>query len=299
MEGIVFDIQRYSLNDGPGIRTTVFLKGCPLRCSWCANPESQSAHPEIGWFENRCLQCGKCVQRCKEGALQHIDGRIHILRDHCSLCGLCADSCPGGALKIFGKKMRVEDVLRIVEKDRAYYELSGGGMTLSGGECASQAEFSLELLRAARSRGIHTAMETSALAAPAVFARLAAAADCVYVDLKLADPGLHAQYTARGNATILQNIRALKAVNPNFTVRTPLIPGINDSTECIAAACAFLKDCGVDAIELLPYHTLGLSKYAALGRDYALAEIPAMAADRADNIAEAYLACGIRAKVMR
>lgn len=298
MEGIVFDIQRYSLNDGPGIRTTVFLKGCPLHCSWCANPESQAFRPEIGWFENRCLQCGNCLQRCSEGALTRLNGRMHILRDKCSLCGICADACPGGALKIFGKTMSAEDVLRIVEKDRAYYDLSGGGMTLSGGECAAQAEFSLELLHMARRRGIHTAMETSALAAPEMFMQLARAADCLYVDLKLADPALHARHTGRSNILILQNIRALAAEKLNFTVRTPLIPGINDNEACIAAACAFLKDCGVDSIDLLPYHTLGLSKYAALARDYALQDVPAMAAERADSIAGIYLARGIRARVV-
>lgn len=297
-QGVVFDIQRYSLADGPGIRTTVFLKGCPLGCAWCANPESQSVAPEVGWFEEQCLHCGRCAENCKHGAICMEDGGVCIDHARCVACGDCLQDCAGGALKLFGRTMCAEDVMRIVERDRDYYALSDGGMTLSGGDIVCQAVFGAELLRLARAMHINTAIETSAFMPVEKFLPLARLADRVYVDFKIADSQLHRQWTGCENAWIRENICAMRAEGLPLTVRTPLIPGVNTSNERVREAARFLKEARIGEVELLPYHCLGLSKYAALGRTYCLRGLPQMSAEEAGGLARIYEEYGISARVV-
>lgn len=298
MQGMIFDIQRYSLEDGPGIRTTVFLKGCPLHCAWCSNPESQSPQAEIGWFERRCAHCGHCADVCSRGAIHLSCDRVQINRARCDLCGRCADVCTGDALQIFGRRVRAQEILQTVQRDRDYYALSGGGMTLSGGDVAAQPAFAAELLRLATDAGIDTALETCAMMPTPAFLPLARLANRVYVDLKLADSEKHRRWTGHANAMILQNIHALRAQNLPLTVRTPLIPGINTSRESIRQAAQMLKAARIEHVELLPYHRLGLAKYSALDRPYPLPDLAAMSAAEARELARIYADYGIDALVI-
>ena len=297
-EGMVFNIQRYSLEDGPGVRTTVFLKGCPLRCAWCANPESQSPQPEIGWFEQRCLHCRRCEASCKNGALRIVETRVRIDRSHCDMCVRCVEACRNGALQCFGRRMDVREVLEAVRRDRDYYAVSGGGMTVSGGDIVAQPAFGIELLQQAAAEGIDVALETCALMPTDAFLELARLARHVYIDLKLASGDAHRLWTGRDNTLILQNIRALSAKKMPVIVRTPLIPGINTSRECIREAARFLREARINAIEVLPYHRLGAAKYSALNRPFTLQDLPPMSASEARATAAVYAEYDITARIV-
>jgi len=279
-KGLVFNIQKFSLHDGPGIRTIVFLKGCPLACIWCSNPESQSASPEVILTCERCISsedCERCMTVCLEQAITKDDeGQIRIDRSICDGCGDCAFACPSRALEESGEWVAVDDVVRIVEEDDAFYARSGGGLTVSGGEPLAQGAFVRALLQAARSRGIDTAIETSGLCNWKTMRDVAPLTDQIFFDIKCLDPEKHVEVTGVSNRKILQNFQRLRAEFPevNVVVRTPVIPGINDSEDEIEAIVEFVNDAGgASAYELLPYHGFGEPKYAKLGRHYRLRDL--------------------------
>ena len=274
-KGLVFNIQKFSLHDGPGIRTIVFLKGCPLACIWCSNPEGQSAAPELTLSANRCMgfeDCDRCIAVCLENAIGRDDnGELHVDRDSCDGCGDCAYVCPPKALEVTGDWVGVDEVIRIVEEDDAFYTRSGGGLTLSGGEPLAQGAFVRALLTAARSRGIDTAIETSGLCNWKTLRDVAPLTDRIFFDLKCIDPQKHERVTGVSNRKILENFRRLRTEFPehDVVVRTPVIPGVNDSEAEIQAIAEFVEAAGgASAYELLPYHGLGEPKYAKLGKRY-------------------------------
>ncbi|MBU0608192.1 MAG: glycyl-radical enzyme activating protein [Armatimonadetes bacterium] len=264
--GIVFDIKGFAIHDGPGIRTTVFFKGCPLRCDWCHNPESQSAEPVLAQFPHNCIGCGKCLLRCPQQGLTCGDTQIIIDRDKCLACGTCAETCYAEALVVRGRRMTVEAVMAEVLKDRPFYENSGGGMTLSGGEPLFQPEFAIALLRAAKAEGLHTCLDTSGYVSWAVLEEAMQYTDLVLYDLKTVSPQVHRAWTGRSNQRILENLRALTSDGADVQLRMPLVPGFNDQAEDMAAAARFIMGLPhPPPLEILPYHKLGEGKYEALG----------------------------------
>ncbi len=254
MTTTIFDIQRNSYVDGPGIRTTVFFKGCNLRCAWCHNPESQSAKPQMMFYKNKCTGCGKCKEKCPNAL------------EACALCGRCTIFCPRDARKICGKEYSVDEVLREIIKDKTFYENSGGGVTFSGGECMLQIDFLTEILKACKENGIHTAVDTAGHVPYDQFERIIPYTDLFLYDIKCFDSELHKQYTSLGNELILENFKRLSGTGKPIWVRIPIIPTINDSLEEMIKIKTFLDLCRKpEKIELLSYHALGEHKYSALG----------------------------------
>jgi pyruvate formate lyase activating enzyme len=278
-KGLVFNIQRYSVHDGPGIRTIVFLKGCPLACRWCSNPESQNSRPELAYSANKCIgdaDCGLCRQVCpQQGITAAADGKIAINRERCAGCFSCVDACPAKALHIFGKPMTVDEVLKAAEADGVFYGRSGGGITLSGGEPLAQGAFTVALLKEARRRRMNTAMETCGLGDWAVLAEAAKYLNTIIFDIKTMNAEKHKEYTGASNEAILANFTKLCEEFPELPklVRTPVIPGFNDSEEDIAAITGFLADKANVDYELLAYHRMGQPKYRYLDRDYPLGDL--------------------------
>ena len=283
MTGTVLNIQRFCTSDGPGIRTTVFLKGCPLRCLWCHNPESQHRPHELLFDAEKCLHCGKCIPRCPSACHTIDSGRHAYDRSLCLSCGNCISPlCP--ALEISGREMSADEILAEVEKDLPFYESSGGGMTLSGGEPLSQAELAGELLRGAKARGIHTALETCGYASTEVVRGTAAWTDLYLFDLKESDPMRHRAYTGKDNAEILENLRLLDALGKRIILRCPIIPAYNDREDHFRAIAAIANELScVERIELEPYHSFGASKYGRLGQRYALSDVKPPENDTVDR----------------
>lgn len=272
--GLVFNIQKYSVHDGPGIRTIVFFKGCPLRCHWCSNPESQNLKAELGYNRDKCLLCGTCVRTCPENALTLTPDGVRIDHARCDMEQLCARTCPAEALTVYGKHRTVQDVLDEVEQDSVFYARSGGGMTLSGGEALAQPEFALALLSEARKRRIHRALETCAFVPEETMLRAAELLNYLLIDIKCLDSAKHRIGTGVPNERILSNIRAVRAAFPGLPIhiRTPVVPGYNDNDEDIRAIAEFVKGTGCARYELLAYHRLGEQKYRFLGLDYLLGD---------------------------
>ncbi len=267
MTGIVFDIKRFAIHDGPGIRTTVFLKGCPLRCYWCHNPESQAPAPVLMQYPRNCLGCRACLAACPQGALTVGETQIMVDRALCRGCGACTQVCYAQALVLLGREMSVEEVLAEVVKDRAFYTTSGGGMTLSGGEPLFQPAFTRELLRAAKAEGLHTALDTSGYARWELYEAALPYVDLVLFDLKHPEPTAHQVGAGVDNALILDNLRRLAASPVEILVRVPVIPGFNAGPEVIGAMARLLASLPRPVpMELLPYHRLGEGKYTSLGQ---------------------------------
>lgn len=279
--GLVLNIQHFCTNDGPGIRTTVFVKGCSLRCKWCSNPESIHVKPELAYNPQKCIgaiQCGRCLKApCAEGAFYVIEGaddRVRVNWDIANDCGEeCASVCPSGALYLFGQHMTVEQVLDEVEQDSTFYDESGGGITVSGGECLLQPDFTSALLAGAHARGFNTAIETAGNVPWEFMAQVLPHVDTMLHDHKLTDPERHKKWVGVDNKRIRENFKRAYETFPNtkFIARTPLIPGVNDDEEHIRAVLALIRPHpNVINYELLPYHRFGESKYGFLGRVYEL-----------------------------
>ena len=270
----VFNIQKFSINDGPGIRTTVFLKGCPLSCIWCHNPESNKPFPELMYDAKKCSLCGKCMDVCPNGCHSFKDS-VHIFnRENCINCGKCAESCYFEALEMAGSVMNQEDVLNEVLKDKAFYETSGGGITLSGGEPMMQFDFSYELLKEAKKEGLHTCIETCGFSSPENFRKIAEYVDIFLFDYKETDPKLHKKFTGVENTLILSNLKMLDEMGAKTILRCPIIPTLNDREEHfegIAKTANSLKN--ILEINIEPYHPLGMNKCLMLGTTYKLKDL--------------------------
>ena len=279
--GTVFNIQKYSVHDGPGIRTIVFLNGCTLACRWCSNPESQKPQPQLAYNEGRCLglsKCVRCVEVCTKGAITEApDGKITIDRTFCRDCDTldCAHACPAKGLIIYGETKTVDEVLRVVEQDAIFYSRSGGGMTLSGGEPLFQKDFALALLREAKRRRIKLAIETCGNVPWETLAEAAPLLNNVLFDIKHIDSAKHKEWTGGGNERILENFHRLVTEFPDLSVlcRTPVIPGFNDDEETARAIGELIAPYPQVGYEMLPYHRLGTQKYTFLGRDYPMGDI--------------------------
>jgi pyruvate formate lyase activating enzyme len=286
--GLILNVQRLSTEDGPGIRSTVFFKGCPLSCTWCHNPESISPRVQIQWFKVRCLSCRSCIENCPNDCLSLIDNDLMINREHCNACGKCVDACPSGALELIGKTIDVAALLVELLKDRVYYDKSGGGVTLSGGEPTFQPEFAKSLLRELKENGISTAIDTCGLTSAATLKQLMPYTDLVLFDLKLFEPTLHRKHTGVNNQKILGNLSLIRDYCQMQTrpieiwIRTPIIPGATASEENIRALAKYLRETFKDCIsrwELCAFNNLCCDQYQRLGMDWIFAHTPLLTSD--------------------
>ena len=345
--GTIFNIQRYSIDDGPGVRSTVFFKGCPLSCLWCSNPESQNPEPEVSWRYTSCKRCGTCIAVCPEGAINFaftssysgeetsvgdasavasaaasasaassasavsaescevvagsgalLGGDIHVDRSLCKRCGKCVEACLQEALSISGKRMSVDDVLKVVKRDYDYYEASGGGVTASGGEILMQADFVAELFHRCKSEGIGTCADTSGFGDPAALAKILADSDIVLYDLKHMDPGEHTRACGHSNEIILNNLELAFKSDAQIIVRVPLIPDFNTSDEALFAIAAAVRDRAHGAeVNIMPYHRYGANKYRMLGKSYPIEDLRGLTQDEKDRAREIFESFGSKCEV--
>lgn len=296
--GTIFDIKRFAIHDGPGVRTTVFFKGCPLGCWLCHNPESQSFRAELMIRVGRCTLCGDCVEECAEQAITLNGAGVQIDRYRCDLCGACADACTAEAIEIAGRDVTVAELMVELEKDVVYYDESNGGVTISGGEPFAQPDFLLELLRSCRTRGIETVVDTCGYVAPQLFRRVAEHVDLFLYDLKIIDEQRHRQFTGVGVESIHDNLRWLAEQNRAVIVRFPLLPGVNDDEENIRAMGAFLVAlANRPRVDILPYHRIGVDKYARLGREPRLANTQPPSEQSLAAVAQRLVDCGLHVTV--
>ena len=264
MKAKIFEIKPFAVHDGDGIRTTVFFKGCPLKCVWCHNPEGISAGAELAYFDHKCIHCGECLSVCPSGAHTLVDGVHHFHRDQCIACGRCADACLGDALTFYGKEYTVEELLPILLRDKTFYQNSGGGVTLSGGECLLHADFCAALLKALKAEGIHTAVDTCGMVTKGALDKVLPYTDVFLYDVKGVDEATHIHCTGQANAQILDNLRYLDEQGAAVEIRIPYVPDFNDKEmEKIGQLLSGLKH--LTKVRILPYHNLAGSKYTGLG----------------------------------
>lgn len=293
LTGTVFDIQRFSLHDGPGIRTIVFLKGCPLSCQWCSNPESQNVKPVIMFKKADCLHCGRCITACKRGAISP-DNKNWINRDVCSGCGECANACPAGALVLKGKTMSIQQVIRELKKDATTYRRSGGGITLSGGEPLVQYEFASQLLQACKGQGWSTAIETTGIGSAEAIEKVIPYVDTVLLDIKHMDEEQHKKYTGGSNELVFKRAPRICQIS-NTVIRVPVIPGFNYSVDAIKKIAEYARTlAGIRSIHLLPYHSFGENKYDLMGKDYLLKDVKPLHPEDLEECKAAVESCGLQ-----
>jgi pyruvate formate lyase activating enzyme len=283
--GIIFDIKKFSIHDGPGIRTTVFLKGCPLHCDWCHNPEGMNPKPEIQFWDQRCISCWDCIGECEAGALLQVAG----IRQHetvmCESCGQCAEVCPTEATQLIGQSLTVPEIMAEIEKDVLIYDESGGGVTFSGGEPLLQIDFLNAVLKACKEHGIHTTVDTSGYTSPERFERIRPWVDLFLYDVKIMAEDRHIKHTGVSNRRILSNLKALSQAGEEIVARIPIIPGINADTENIRRSGEFLKSLdNLRQVNILPYHRSATEKYHRIGNSYLLPEVQPPTDELMENI---------------
>ena len=296
---IITNIQGYSIHDGPGIRTVVFTKGCPLRCAWCANPENLSNQVQIGFLEKLCTGCLKCLKNCEHKAISQTGYRI--IREKCTSCGKCVQGCYYGALVKYGQRQTSQEVFSKVRRDKMFYDESGGGVTVSGGEPLTYPGFVRELFELCRSEKIDTCIETCGYVSKEALDMVFDVTDRFYFDLKHMDDNIHMQYTGRSNIKILENARYLAQKGAQLLFRQPLIPGVNDTDENIRSTADYIKQLGMEStgIQLMPYHRAGKTKYDALKMEYTMDSTEIMSAQELENIAGKYRQYGVSCSISR
>jgi len=296
LKGIVFNIQRFSIRDGDGIRTIVFLKGCPLHCRWCSNPESQTLEPMLLYSAKDCIHCGRCIATCKQGALSP-NNPTFVDRNKCIACGECTAVCPVGALTIKGKYMTVAEVIKELKKDAGAFRRSKGGVTISGGEGLVQHDFCTEILKACQTQGWTTAIETTGFAPAEVIEQVFPYVNTALMDIKCIDPAKHKEQCGVDNSLILKNARRIAEIT-KVIVRVPVIPGFNYNAEDIAQIAEFARTLpGVNMIHLLPYHALGSNKYKLLGRDYAMGDTPNLHGEDLKELEQIVVNSGLECRI--
>lgn len=309
-KGVVFDIQKYSMHDGPGVRTLVFLKGCPLRCKWCSNPESISSVFQVMCLADQCVSCGRCIDVCPSGVHKMLavsNGQPQHQVDRmatCIGCGACTKSCSAKALRIAGKEMTVDEVVNVIMEDQFFYLTSGGGVTIGGGEPTFQPAFAGAILRQARLNGVHTAMETCGQSTWEIYQELAPYTDLFLYDLKHIDSDRHKANTGVGNERILDNLTRLLEFGSNVLVRMPLIVGVNDDVESLSGALTWLEKTANGAtnlkgVEVLPYHRLGESKYHQLGQEYPMGTMVGHTDDQLKEVEKILLQFNLPVRIVK
>ncbi|MBR5309372.1 MAG: glycyl-radical enzyme activating protein [Clostridia bacterium] len=299
MKSYITDIQRFSLRDGDGIRTTVFFKGCNMKCPWCHNPETVSASPEIMFYENKCIGCGKCFEACPVKAHKCTDGKHTVDRSLCTNCGRCASVCYAQALTVCGKEMTAEEIMHEIRQDAEYYKNSGGGVTLSGGEVLCNRELALEIANACHNEGISVAIESN-ISFPYDYAEeIFKASDLIMCDFKIFDDEAHKKYTGVSNKNIMENLRKLDTLGKPIIVRTPLIPNVTDSTENLCAIASFIKDMkNLVRYEILNFNPLGEGKYRGLDKENEFINARPEGGARLDEIKSAVEKIGVTVKII-
>lgn len=303
-KALIFNIQKYNMYDGPGVRTLVFFKGCPLRCRWCSNPESQSRQFQILLKRDLCVLCGACERVCPTGVHKVTPQGHEIVKDaECIGCGKCSHACPKSALAVMGEQKTISELLEIVEEDRPFYETSGGGLTIGGGEVLMQPDAAANLLLGCRQRGIHTAIETSGYARPEALAKVAESVDLFLYDIKHMNPERHHELTGVRNETILSNLEWLLQNRHNVKIRLPLLKGLNDGDDEMRDILRFLKpylQCrNFKGVDILPYHKMGVHKYEQLGRQYQIEGDPKLSDADIDRLEAIFRADGVAVTTIR